>query len=66
MTMTLTGGEEEDQSSYFIKLKLGNCRLLCYNFRAFLQGYVMAFYRGCQGSKDLNHSFYLQEREWKW
>lgn len=42
--MTLTGREEEDQSSYFIKLKLANCRLLYYNFRTFLQGYVMAFF----------------------
>ena len=38
MTMTLTGREEEDQSSYYIKLKLASCRLqslltrLCYGF----------------------------------
>ena len=38
MTITLTGREEEDQSSYYIKLKLANCRLqspltrLCYEF----------------------------------
>ena len=53
MTMTLTGREEEDQSSYYIKLKLANCRLLYYDFRAFLQGYVMAFFdQNTEDAKD--------------
>ena len=46
MTMTLTGREEEDQSSYYIKLKLASCR-------AFLQGYVMAFFdQNTEDAKD--------------
>lgn len=48
MTMTLTGREEEDQSSYYIKLKLASCV-----FRAFLQGYVMAFFdQNTEDAKD--------------
>ena len=53
MTMTLTGREEEDQSSYYIKLKLANCRLLYYDFRTLLQGYFMAFFdQNTEDAKD--------------
>ena len=54
MTMTLTGGEARGGSKLIsFTLKLANCRLLYYNFRTFVQGYVIAFFdKNIENAKD--------------